>query len=404
MAIKRGNNEGSIYKRKNGNWRAQVSVDGKRLSYSAKTRSECQVWIRETLNRVENGLTFDKAQVTVEEFLKNSLASAKSSLRYTTWQQYKQIIRDHILPNLGGTKVVELRPDLIQALYDNKVEDGVGLRTIQLTHAVLRRFLNRAVKLGLLPNNPAVITSNPRPQQKEMHILDEGQAQRLLITAKATQIRNLALYQLAISTGMRQGELLGLKWQDVDWDQKTLHIQRQLKYGAKDGSVFSQLKTRSSARTIVIGTETLSLLKEHQQRQFREIIKMDQKWQDYDLVFPSTIGTPFNPRNLLRQYRSLLNAAGVPTIRFHDLRHTAASLMLNHGIPVLIVSKRLGHAKPSITLDIYGHLIPSMQEQVAKIMDEVITPIELVSVAPGCTKLHQDTLVQSEGTKIDPHI
>jgi len=398
MAIKRGNNEGSIFKRKNGTWRAQVTAGGKRLSYSGKTRSECQAWIRSTLHQVDNGLTFDKAQVTVEEFLRNSLASAKSSLRYTTWQQYSQTIRDHILPSLGDTKIVKLRPDVIQALYDNKVEEGVGLRTIQLTHAVLRRFLNRAVKLGLLPNNPSDVTSPPKPQQKEMHILDDSQVQRLIITAKTTQIRNLALYQLAIATGMRQGELLGLKWQDVDWQQRTLHIQRQLKYISDNGPVFSQLKTRSSARTIVIGKETMSLLKEHQQRQFNEITRMGKRWQDHDLVFPSTIGTPFNPRNLFRQYKSLLNEAGVPSIRFHDLRHTAASLMLNHGIPVLIVSKRLGHAKPSITLDIYGHLIPSMQEQVAKMMDEVITPIELDTVAPGCTNLHQDAKAQSEET------
>lgn len=389
MAIKRGNNEGSIYKRKNGSWRAQVMVGGKRLSYSGKTRSECQAWIRSNLSRIDNGFTFEQSQVTLEEFLKNSLASVKSTLRYNTWKQYSQIVRDHILPKLGKTKIIDLRPDLIQSLYDSKVQEGVGLRTIQLTHAVLRRFLNRAVKLGLLPNNPSDVTSPPKPRQKEMQILNDSQVYQLIITAKEIQIRNLALYQLAITTGMRQGELLGLKWQDVDWEKKTLHIQRQLRYGSNDGSVFSQLKTRASARTIIIGTETLSLLKEHQQRQFYEITRMGKRWRDHDLVFPSTVGTPFNPHNLIKQYKSLLNKAGLPAIRFHDLRHTAASLMLNHGIPVLIVSKRLGHAKPSITLDIYGHLIPSMQERVAQIMDEVITPIELESVAPGCTTLHQ---------------
>jgi integrase len=160
-------------------------------------------------------------------------------------------------------------------------------------------------------------------------------------------------------------------------------------------------RVQYSSRTIVIGTETLSLLKEHQQRQFGEITRMGKVWQDHDLVFLSTIGTPLNPRNLLRQYKSLLNEAGLPDIRFHDLRHTAASLMLNHGTPILIVSKRLGYAKPSITLDIYGHLIPSMQEQVAQIIDEVITPIEFDKVAPG---LHQKELMQSRRTKSTPYI
>jgi integrase len=392
MANKRGNNEGSIFKRKNGTWRAQVMAGGKRISYSGKTRSECQTWIRLTLQRVDNGLTFDKTQVTVETFLKNMLASMKSSLRHSTWIQYNQIVRDHINPSLGRIKVVDLRPDLIQELYDSKVDAVVGLRTVQLTHAVLRRSLNRAVRLGLLLNNPTEAVSPPKPVKKEMQILDDSQVQRLLITAEAIQVRNLALYQLAITTGMRQGELLGLKWQDVNWELRTLRIQRQLKYITDDGPVFAQLKTHSSARTLVVGTGTLAILKQHQEQQFSEITRVGKKWKDHDLVFPSTIGTPFNPRNLSRQYKSLLSEAGLPSIRFHDLRHTAASLMLNHGIPVLIVSKRLGHAKPSITLDIYGHLIPSMQEQVAKVMDEVVTPIELKQVAPRCTMQYQNDL------------
>jgi integrase len=392
MANKRGNNEGTIFKRKNGTWRAQVTADGKRLSYSGKTRSECQTWIRSTLQRVDNGLTFDKTQVTVEMFLKNMFASMKSTLRPSTWTQYDQIVRDHINPSLGRIKVVDLRPDLIQELYDRKVDAGVGLRTIQLTHAVLRRSLNRAVKLGLLLSNPTEATSPPKPVKKEMQILDDSQVQRLLITAEAIQVRNLALYQLAITTGMRQGELLGLKWQDVKWEQRTLRIQRQLKYITDDGPVFAQLKTHSSARTLVLGTGTTAILIQHQERQISEITRVGKKWKDHDLVFPSTIGTPFNPRNLSRQYKSLLNEAGLPSIRFHDLRHTAASLMLNHGIPVLIVSKRLGHAKPSITLDIYGHLIPSMQEQVAQMMDEVVTRIEFEQVAPRCTTQYQSDL------------
>ncbi len=220
--------------------------------------------------------------------------------------------------------------------------------------------------------------------------MDDSQVQRLIITAEATQVRNLALYQLSITTGMRQGELLGLKWQDVKWEQRTLRIQRQLKYITDDGPVFAQLKTHSSARPLVVGTETITILKQHQKRQFSEITRVGKKWKDHDLVFPSTIGTPFNPCNLSRQYKSLLKEAGLPSIRFHDLRHTAASLMLNHGIPVLIVSKRLGHAKPSITLEIYSHLIPSMQEQVAQLMDDVVTPIELEQVAPCCTTQYQN--------------
>lgn len=174
---------------------------------------------------------------------------------------------------------------------------------------------------------------------------------------------------------MSQGELLGLQWKDINWDRKIVHIQRQLNRVPGGVLRFSQLKTKSSIRTISLGNTTIAVLKEHQMQQFREFCDMGARWQEFDLVFPTTIGTPTNHSNLLRRsYRPLLKDAGLPEIRFHNLRHTAASLMLNHGIPVLIVSKRLGHAQPSITLDVYGHIMPSMQEEVANIMDTIITP------------------------------
>lgn len=389
MANKRGNNEGSIYKREDGTWRAQVTVDGKRLSFSASSYQDCREWIKSTLQQIDTGLTFDKAQITFGEFLQNWLASAKVSLRPKTWQHYHQISGDYILPSLGRIKLVDLRADLIQSLYDKKVTAGVGLRTIQLTHAVIRRCLNRAVKLGVIGVNPATAAIPPKPSLQEMKILDENQVQTLLITAKASEDRLAALYQLAITTGMRQGELLGLKWSDIEWDKRIIRIQRQLGRIPGGGLGFGTPKTNSGIRNIILGPATINLLKEHQKHQFAEMRVMGDKWQDHDLIFPSTMGTPTHPRSLLRRFKKLLKDSGLSEIRFHDLRHTAASLMLNHGIPVLIVSKRIGHAKPSITLDVYGHLIPSMQEQAAEVMDEIVTPIQLDGIAPVAPGLHR---------------
>lgn len=164
MAKKRRNNEGSIHKRKYGSWRAQITIDGKRLSFTSNSYKDCQEWLRAILHKIDTGLTYDKSQITFEEFLNNWLASAKASLRSKTWRQYQQISRDYILPKLGELKLIDLRPDLIQAVYDRNIDTGVGLRTIQLTHAVIRRALNRAVSLGLLDKNPAAVTIPPKPK------------------------------------------------------------------------------------------------------------------------------------------------------------------------------------------------------------------------------------------------
>ena len=209
-----------------------------------------------------------------------------------------------------------------------------------------------------------------------MQFLDETQVQRLLITAEGMEDRFFALYYLAISTGMRLGELLGLKWDDIDFEQGILKVQRQL-IKSEHGYEFALPKTKAGIRQIKLGSRTIEVLKSHLQFQQTEKMIVGDSWKDNNMVFPATIGTPMNRSNLRKRYKKVLSNAGLPPIRFHDLRHTAASLMLNNGIPIFIVSKRLGHAQPSITLDVYGHLIPSKQQEAAILMDQILTPIQV---------------------------
>jgi integrase len=377
MAKKRGNNEGSIYRRKNGSWRAMVTLQGRRLTHTARTKSQCQEWLRQTLEEVENGLTYDSTLVTLACFMDDWLVSVEPSLRSNTSTQYRQIVRMHILPLLGECRLRELKPEHIQQLYNCMVRRGLGLRTVQLTHAVIHRALGHAVRLGLISRNPDDATTPPRPKHKEMRFLDENQVQRFLITAKAQNDRLNALYYLAIATGMRQGEILGLKWADLDWEQNALQVQRQLTKKWDGRFEFTAPKTKSGKRRIDLGDATLNTLREHHQEQFNMMAVAGKQWQEQDLVFPSTIGTPMNRSNLNKRFKQLLKDAGLSEIRFHDLRHTAASLMLNNGIPVIVVSRRLGHAQPSITLDVYGHLIPGKQQEAASLMDQLMTPIQI---------------------------
>jgi integrase len=175
---------------------------------------------------------------------------------------------------------------------------------------------------------------------------------------------------------MRQGELLGLKWSDMDWGNQTLSVSRSLSQLKTGEYVFNPPKTKAGRRQIDLGSVSTEVLRTHHRNQYLESVSQP-GWNAEDLIFPSKAGKPMDPGNLRRMYKNLLKSAGLPNIRFHDLRHTAATLMLNNGIPVLIVSRRLGHAKPSITLDIYGHLIPGQQKIVASLMDELLTPIQL---------------------------
>ena len=375
MAKRRGNHEGGIYQRKDGSWRAQITLEDRRLSFSAKTRRECQHWIKNTVNQIDDGLTFSSTKITLIDYLSNWLTSKKATLRDSTYTHYEQLSRLYIVPHIGSKKLKDLKPENIQVLYNRLLEKEVGIPTIEKVHTVLHGAFAQAVKMGIIPRNPASATIPPRSPEKEMQILDDSQVSQMLINAKGHRWE--ALYHLAVTTGMRQMEILGLKWTDLDWVRKTARIERQLVRSTGKIVRFSQLKTKHAKRTIALGSKTINILKKHYDNQFSVIQETGEEWHENGLIFTTSNGNAIHYRNLVRNYKALLRDTGLPEIRFHDLRHTAASLMLNHGIPVIIVSRRLGHARPSITLDIYGHLIPSMQSEAAELMDELVTPIEL---------------------------
>lgn len=375
MAKRRSNNEGSIYKRSDGGWRAQVTIDGERMSFSAKTQKECQAWLKETVQLIDQGFTFEGKNVTLEEFMLEWLVNIKSSRANGTIAFYTWKVNVELLPKLGKFKLADLRPEVIQRFYNRKLKEGKSNHSVHFTHKVLNTALTHAVKLGLLAKNPCKATTPPRPDHNEMSVYDEDQIQILLITAKEIGDPYYPVYYLALHTGMRQGELLGLRWDDLDWDKRTLRVQRQVVRPKGGGFDFTKPKSKSGIRTIILGNQMLSVLRD--QQSYVNVLKEDvgKDWKEHNLMFPSLVGTPVLNSNLRRSFARLLGASGLPKLRFHDLRHTAASLMLNHGIPVLIVSKRLGHSKPSITLDVYGHLIPSKQEEAAELMDDLIAPV-----------------------------
>lgn len=203
-----------------------------------------------------------------------------------------------------------------------------------------------------------------------MQALDEDQVRRLL---QAAQGHRLApLFYLAVTTGLRQGELLGLRWADLDWEARTLTIERQAQWLMGRGVVFMEPKTAAGRRPIKIGAEAIRVLHQRRAQQLNERMFAGDRWKDLDLIFTSRVGTPIQASNLLKDFQRLLAKAGLPAIRFHDLRHTAASLMLKQGVPAKVVQERLGHSNIQLTLNVYSHVLPGMQEQAADLMDALL--------------------------------
>jgi integrase len=357
---RRGNKEGSIYKRKDGRWCAQVSVNGKRLTKYGKTQTEVREWLKETINQADHGIAVTPQ--TLGEFLPAWLEAIKSSVRLNTYKTYRTLIVHHIIPDLGEIKLQELRPDHIQRFYTAKLESGASRSTVRMCHAILHRALDGAVKWGLLARNVCDAVNQPKAKQTEMSVWDPNQVAQFLQAAQGHRWE--ALFYLAVTTGLRQSELMGLFWTDLDWDARKLRIQRQCYRGR-----LTELKRSSSRRPVALGELAIQKLRERQEIQMHEREHPD--WEEQGFIFTRQGGDPVSRSMLYRTFLKLAEEAGLPRIRFHDLRHTAATLMLTRGIHPKVVSELLGHSNIGMTLNIYSHVLPSLQEDVAAHFDDL---------------------------------
>src|SRR5574340_170285 len=369
MAKKRGQGEGSIYRRKDGLWAAALMYHGKRVVKYFSTQHEARDWLQETRHQMRDGLTIAVTKLTVTEFLREWLTTYEDSVRPKTYEQYTQIVNRYLAPEFGNLKLRDLRPDHIQTFYARKIRDGKSQRTVLIIHAVLHRALNQALRWGLIGRNPAQAVNRPKFKKKEMQTLDEAQVKALLRVVEGS--RHETLFWMAVTTGLRQGELLGLKWSDLDWVSRRLSVQRQLQRFRQRGLVFTPPKSDAGRRSVLLSLGTIKRLRSHHVIQSYEKLFAGERWQESNLLFPSPLGTPMEPRNLFRVYKSLLRQAGLPSIRFHDLRHTAATLMLQQGIHPKVVQERLGHSDIALTLNTYSHVLPSIQEEAVQKLDQL---------------------------------
>jgi len=373
MARRRGNHEGGLYQRKDGLWCAQVSLNGRRLTKYSRSSTECREWIKETLTRIDAGLSYDASRITLEQFMRSWLESKTLSIRPMTVQGYRGTVERDVLPFLGKLPLQQIQPIHLKQLYARLKEEGKGPRMIQLAHVVLHAAFHQAVREGILGRNPADAVPRPKVERTEFQILTEEQVHEFVIAS--TGSRYEMLFYLALATGMRKGELLGLKWSDLDSSKGILFVQRQLQQLSGQGSSLVPTKTKAGRRPIKLGPETLKRLETHRVQQESDKTLAGEGWQENGLIFTSTIGTYVDQTKVSRELKKVLNAAGLPSIRFHDLRHTSISFLLEMGMPVNTVQQRSGHSKASVTTDIYGHPMARSQDEAAEKIEEAITPI-----------------------------
>src|SRR5258706_6377874 len=370
---KRGQNEGTIYKRSDGRWEARVTLDlGKRKSHYAKTRQEAARWLAATLRAHDQGVQIltDERQ-TVAQYLARWLDTVQPTVKPRTSRRYEQLVRVHIAPStaLGAISLSRLSPQRVQRLWAEKLMTGCSPTTVHHMHAVLHKALEDALRLGLVPRNVTELVDPPRLARTEMHVLSPQEAERLLNAADGDRLK--ALYVLALTTGMRQGELLALRWRQVDLEHASLQVTATLyKHGPE--IVFAEPKPKQSRRKVRLTSQAVTALREQRIRQHVERLEAGPGWMDLDLVFCNSVGRPLDQTHLLRRaFYPLLVRAGLPRIRFHDLRHTAATLLLLKHVPTKVVSELLGHASTAITSDLYSHVTPDMQDDAVSAMEAI---------------------------------
>jgi len=373
MSRRRGNNEGSLYKRQDGLWCAQISLDGRRLTKYAKTQKDCRTWIKAMVAKIDGGLTFEATLMTMERFFEVWLSGKELSRRPGTVENYRKVTNSYILPKIGQMRLQDLTPTHITQLYMLLKDEGKGARSIQAVHVILHCALKQAVREGLLGRNPVDAVDRPRVEQTETQILNEEQARHLLTTASASLYETV--FCLALISGMRKGELLGLKWSDLDLTKGTILVQRQLQLIKPGGYVLVPPKTKAGKRQVKLGQGMLAKLENHRKNQEALKAAAGDKWKENNLIFTSSIGTYMDQSRVHKEFKRLLTKAGLPDLRFHDLRHTSLSFLLENGTPVNTVQQRAGHSKASVTIDIYGHALAGSQNQAADRIDELVTSI-----------------------------
>lgn len=358
---------GQIIKRGENTWYIRIflgrDANGKRKYFNKTihgTKKDAQKFLTAKTREKDLGVFIEPALMPLNEFLDRWLSDvAKNKLRARTFDNYESLLNCHVRKRIGAKRLSDIQAYEVQKLYNEMKKANYSPKTIRHVHNVLSSALKQAVKWKMLTQNPCDICELPRMEKTEMMYFTPEETAKFLDAAKDDKY--FPAFLLAIETGMRPEEYLGLQWKDVDFENKILAVRRALVVKKGGGFIFTEPKTKKSRRSIPISNSLIDALKTQRRNQLEERMKLGASYQIFDLVFASEIGTPLLHGNLLRRhFKPIRDKAGLPSIR--DLRHTTATLLLSAGENPKIVSERLGHASIVLTLDTYSHVLPSMQK------------------------------------------
>lgn len=373
---KRANGEGSLYRRPNGDWVACLdmgwSSDGRRLRryVSARTKTEASRRLRELQSQRERGQLPRSSPPTVTQWFETYLSEvARKKVRPSTYARYRGDVERHIVPTIGRIRIDRLQPADLTRLYNQKTTEGLSPTSVRHLHAVIRRALTIACRWQLITTNVASLVEPPSATRTEIDPLTQTEARQLLAALSADPMR--ARWEVAL-LGLRQGEALGLAWEDVDLDRRTLTVRRALQRQKGAGLVFTEPKTARSRRTIPLPEPLVASLRAHRASQAEQRLLAGSVWRGSDCVFTTELGSPIDPRSDWAAFKKLLTTAGLRDVRLHDLRHTAASLLLLQGVSPRVVMEILGHSQIALTMNTYSHVAPELQVQAMSSMSEAL--------------------------------
>ncbi len=342
-----------------------------------ESKREAQSALTDALSALGRGTFVEPSQESVAEFLRQWLSTVESQLRPSTFASYSATIENHIVPRIGGIRLRDLGPGQLTNLYGDLHRDGslrgpggLSSRTVRYVHRIVHRALQDAVRWGHLFRNPVGLADPPRVEKSESAVWSAAEARLFIDSTRQDRLR--ALYLLALTTGMRRGELLGLRWSDVDFERCRLSAKQTLVSVGYEVRV-SEPKTKRARRSIALDGATVAILRSHRAEQSVERLRFGEGAEDNDLVFTREDGSLLHPMSVSARFKRLVRSAGLSPIRFHGLRHTSATLALEAGLHPKVVSERLGHSSITVTLDTYSHAVPALQEEAAEALAALLS-------------------------------
>jgi integrase len=373
MPKRRAKGDGAVFRRSDGRWIGYVDLgwqDGRRLRkyVQGANRDDVRERVKAILRNVDDGLPPPTHSPRLNEFLARWLAAAKPGLRRSTYVSYEGVVRTHLVPEIGRLTLDKLGVEHVANLISSKQRDPrLSSTTVRYILLILRNSLNKAVRWGLIARNVATLVDPPRVAHREVRVLSPEETLKLLDASRGEAIEGLIV--LAVSTGLRLGEALGLQWKDIDLARRQLRISKSLQRVSGQGQVLSETKTRRGRRSLVLPVKTVEALLAHRTQQSAWRRAAGSSWTQRDFVFTSGSGQPLDQRNVLRAFRRVLRRAKLPRMRFHDLRHSCASLLLAQHTDPRVIMETLGHSNISVTMNMYAHVMPTLKRDAADAID-----------------------------------